>query len=136
MDPIKRLLMAAMPQPEVMELDLPEPPTEELGGLSSSEAQLACPHCGSLDVAVQQVDDAEVENQPTDDVEYPGEEGVEEVTELMICRSCTSEFPVINSPISAEGAVIEAIMRRGARITRASRTEGLENGHVRAAILR
>lgn len=49
--------------------------------LNDTVAGLACPHCGSLETAVQEVEDAEVELS-----------GEPQIIRLVICADCSAEF--------------------------------------------
>lgn len=49
--------------------------------LNDTVAGLACPHCGSLETAVQEVEDAEVELS-----------GEPQVLRIVICSDCSAEF--------------------------------------------
>lgn len=80
--------------------------------LNDSHAGLTCPACGELDVAVQEVEDAEVE--PS--TEFTDQEGPE-ILQIALCNACGAQFtpgPQRSVSPAAEivGAVIEARRRR------------------------
>jgi hypothetical protein len=79
-------------------LPAPEP-------LSTSTAGLACPHCDSLETAVQEVEDAEV-----------GLSGGGEKLKVVICQQCQAEF--CPPPPLESAAVIEAVLARRAVVAR------------------
>lgn len=70
--------------------------------LNDSTAGLVCPHCGSLETAVQEVEDAEVELS-----------GAPEVVKVAICRDCTAEFFPMQ-PGEAQLTIESVLERRAA----------------------
>lgn len=74
--------------------------------LNDSTAGLACPHCGSLETAVQEVEDAEVELS-----------GTPEMVKVAVCLGCTAEF-FPPKPGEAQLAVESVLERRAAQARR------------------
>ncbi len=73
--------------------------------LNDTVAGLTCPHCGSLETAVQEVEDAEVELS-----------GEPQTVRIVVCADCTAEF----SPPKAGAAqlMVADVLERRERLER------------------
>lgn len=76
--------------------------------LNDSTAGLTCPHCGELEVAVQEVTDAEVEPSVGDGLDHAAEEP--EILRVAVCQLCGAEFSA--PAVSAAGLVVAEVLNR------------------------
>lgn len=89
-----------------MDPDIEGLPLETPGNFSSSTAGLTCPHCGELEVAVQEVRDAEVELSSDDGLD----DGEPEILRIAVCQLCGSEFSA--PEVSAASLVVAEVLDR------------------------
>lgn len=75
--------------------------------LNDTVAGLVCPHCGSLETAVQEVEDAEVELS-----------GEPQIIRIVICSDCSAEFSPPN-PGPAQLEISGVLERRAQQVRKA-----------------